>query len=102
MTDQTEPGYAWTDMGWGPDYGTWRYRVLSEAEISTQLGLYAKAEFDTTAKVASVTFQPCLNQDSRSQDRRVVHSWDFRDGPWTFTGVFDGKLSPFRFHSNPE
>ena len=82
-------------MGFDLDsgYGPWRYQVFpSEEELREKLRLFANVETDSTARVTSVTFQPCLNEDHRSQDRRVVQSWNLRNGKWTFVGVFDGKL----------
>lgn len=96
MSDDGSREYKWTYLGLDADsgYGPWRYQVFpSEEELREKLRLYAGVETDATAKVASVAFQPCLNEDCRSQDRRTVQNWNLRNGRWTFVGVFDGKGS---------
>jgi len=64
--------------------------VLSEETVSKSLALYAHSETDPSGGITSVSFQPSLNEDYRSQDRRAVHSWNLRNGAWKFVAVFDG------------
>ncbi|KAF8501337.1 protein serine threonine phosphatase 2C [Hysterangium stoloniferum] len=90
MSKSDESEYKWTNMGWGEAYGPWRYKVLSEETVSKNLPLYAHSQTDPSGGITSVTFQPCLNEDDRSQDRRAVHSWHLRNGIWKFVAVFDG------------
>ncbi|KAF8498824.1 protein serine threonine phosphatase 2C [Gautieria morchelliformis] len=93
MSANGPPDYKWTYLGLGADsgYGPWRYQVFpSQEELVKKFCLFANVEKDATARVTSVAFQPCLDEDSRSQDRRVAQSWNLRNGRWTFVGVFDG------------
>jgi len=85
-----EPEYKWTNFGWGDDIGPWKYQILPQEQITEKLRLYAYAEDDKETGISSITFQPCLNEDSKSQDRRAIHSWNLRNGTWKFIGVFDG------------
>jgi len=77
-----------TDMGWGPDYGPWKYTPLTEDELSSMLARLSGAT--VTADVHCVTFQPCPNPDETSQDRYVVQDWNLSNGVWKFLAVFDG------------
>jgi hypothetical protein len=95
MSDNGDLEYDWTYLGLDADsgYGPWRYQVSpSEEEVTEKLSLFADPETDATARVNSATFQPCLNENHRNQDRRVVQSWNMRNGRWTFVGIFDGQL----------
>lgn len=100
MTDHTIHGegqkafYAKTDMGWGPKYGPFTYRHMSEPYLSEELMRLSLAR--SQDEIDSVTFQPSLDPDQRIQDRRVVQKWDIGGGGiWTFTAVFDGQ--PHRY-----
>lgn len=81
--------FAWTDMGWGGE-DRWTYRKLTDEQIAHEL--HRKAQHGTIGNVDYVTFQPCQAYEARSQDRFVVQHWDFPDGRWTFSAVFDGEL----------
>ena len=84
---------AKTDMGWGPQFGTWDYRILTEPDLSETLASYANTTiYGTQSKVHSVSFQPCLLEEEASQDRCTSQEWHFPDGVWTFSAVFDGKV----------
>ncbi|KIJ28353.1 hypothetical protein M422DRAFT_61926 [Sphaerobolus stellatus SS14] len=71
-------------------YGPWRYQVIPKEEIAQKLALYAYAKEHSEAGITSVTFQPCLNEDERSQDRRIVHTWPLKNGIWKFIAILDG------------
>lgn len=79
--------FGLTDMGWGGDR-RWTYRMLSEEQISPILTDLSQPK--THGLVDSVSFQPCLSYEARSQDRHVTQTWDLLGGHWTFVGVFDG------------
>ncbi|TDL24204.1 protein serine/threonine phosphatase 2C [Rickenella mellea] len=82
--------FATTDMGWGGPK-RWTFRVLSDEQITPEIARLSHPH--THGPVDSVTFQPCQTFEARSQDRRVVQSWDLPGGRWTFSGIFDGHCS---------
>lgn len=86
---QEVDGFSSTDMGWGGD-DRWTYRILTEEQITSEL--HRLSDYGSKGRVDYVTFQPCTSYDSRSQDRYVVENWTFRDGTWSFSAIFDGKI----------
>ncbi|KAL5528158.1 hypothetical protein ACEPAF_7294 [Sanghuangporus sanghuang] len=79
--------FAWTDMGWGGE-DRWTYRKLTNEEVTQEL--HRIAHHGTNGNIDYVTFQPCTLYEARSQDRFVIQHWDFPDGHWTFSAIFDG------------
>jgi hypothetical protein len=77
-----------TDLGWGKEYGPWKYRKLHDQQLTSVLT--GVADPKTIAGVDCISFQPCLADGSESQDRYVVEDWELEDGIWKFLAVFDG------------
>lgn len=77
--------------GW-PNSGPWPYRILSEPVLSQELERSAQVMTHADGRVDSVSFQPCLNPEEASQDRRVAEEWSLPSGKWTFAAVFDGEF----------
>ncbi|GLB37218.1 putative protein serine threonine phosphatase 2C [Lyophyllum shimeji] len=78
----------YTDMGWPEHDALWRYDLLSEPLLSSELRrLAGAASYDNTD---SVTFQPCPNPEESNQDRYAVLNWTLSNGTWQFRVVLDG------------
>lgn len=80
-----------TDMGWEGE-GPFYYTAISEPQISTELTRSANASSDvlSNVRVDSVTFQPCLEEKERSQDRLFAVAVP---GVGLLSGIFDGTHS---------
>ncbi|KAG6853369.1 hypothetical protein C0991_004928 [Blastosporella zonata] len=75
-------------MGW-PEYeALWKYDLLTEPLLSSELGRLAGAK--SYQGTDCVTFQPCPNPEESSQDRYAVLDWTLRNGTWQFRAVLDG------------
>ncbi|KAF8161005.1 phosphatase 2C-like domain-containing protein [Crassisporium funariophilum] len=77
-----------TDMGWPQIDALWKYTVLPEPVLTTELARLslAKSVGDTDV----VTFQPCPNPEHFNQDRFVISDWELPNGTWAFRAIFDG------------
>ncbi|THH16578.1 hypothetical protein EW146_g4087 [Bondarzewia mesenterica] len=89
-TQQSSPAgqFAETNMGLGPAYGPWKYRILHEPHLTAEL-----ARMSSATKIGNadcVTIQPCPNSYEASQDRYTVQDWQLADGNWRFAAIFDG------------
>ncbi|RDB25034.1 Protein phosphatase 2C C10F6.17c [Hypsizygus marmoreus] len=78
----------YTDMGW-PEYDAlWKYDLLSEPELTSELARLAEAS--SSHDTDCVTFQPFPDPAVGNQDRYVVLQWPLANGSWLFRAVFDG------------
>lgn len=77
-----------TNMGWEGE-GPFYYTALREPLLSAELTRTANVKSETLSglRIDSVTFQPCLEENERSQDRLFSLAIP---GIGTLTGVFDG------------
>jgi pyruvate dehydrogenase phosphatase len=82
-----------TDMGWNGE-GPFYYTALPEPLLSSELARIANpaSQVLTNTRVDSVTFQPCLEETERSQDRHFSLAIP---GVGLLTGVFDGNSIPY-------
>ncbi|KAL0578837.1 hypothetical protein V5O48_003161 [Marasmius crinis-equi] len=78
----------WTDMG-QPGAGPWKYTLLSESHLSTEISRIAVTA-PGTAHVASFQPNEAPTSGIGNQDRYVVEDWDIRGELWRFRAVFDG------------
>ncbi|KAF5386184.1 hypothetical protein D9615_002443 [Tricholomella constricta] len=78
----------YTDMGWPEQAALWKYDLLSEPLLSSELGRLAAAK--SYHNTDCVTLQPSPNPEDSSQDRYVVLDWTLSNGTWQFRAVFDG------------
>lgn len=76
-----------TDLGWGPDVGTWNYRKVPESLLSSILAAVAKPT--RIESVDIIDFQPQTQQSS--EDRHVVKDWNLKNGTWKLLAIFDGR-----------
>ena len=77
-----------TDLGW-PGDGPFTYTILPEPFLSSELARLANSSCEHMSsgiRVDSVTYQPCLVEEERSQDRLFAHETSFG----FIAGVFDG------------
>lgn len=79
--------YGETNLGY-EGYGPWRYRKLSEPELTSLLTRLADPK--SIAGVDCVSFQPATGEAPINQDRYAVEDWDLEGGIWKFLAIFDG------------
>ena len=78
-----------TDMGYGSRYGPWKYTILPEPRLASELARLSSAT--RVGNADCVSLQPCPNPEEASQDRYVVQDWQLAGGVWRFAAIFDGK-----------
>jgi len=79
--------YGETNLGY-EGYGPWRYRKLSEPELTSLLTRLADPK--SIAGVDCVSFQPATGEAPINQDRYAFEDWDLEGGIWKFLAIFDG------------
>ena len=82
-----------TDMGWDGE-GPFHYTALPEPLLSSELARAANSSSQVlmNIQVDSVTFQPCLDENQRNQDRHFSLAIP---EVGLLTGVFDGNAIPY-------
>lgn len=79
------------NMGPGPILGgIWRFSILPEPLLSTELARLAGATANVSGDTDVVSLQPCLTETARSQDRYVIKDLELTNGTWRLRAIFDG------------
>ncbi|KAG5652237.1 hypothetical protein H0H81_005731 [Sphagnurus paluster] len=78
----------YTDMGWPEQDALWKYDLLPESLLFSELARLSAAT--TYRDTDCVTFQPSPHPEDNNQDRYAVFDWPLNNGTWHFRAVFDG------------
>ncbi|KAG6813656.1 hypothetical protein H0H92_008893 [Tricholoma furcatifolium] len=75
-------------MGYPEEDALWKYELLTEPLLSSELERLAGA--NSYQDTDCVTFQPCPDPEVTNQDRYAIFDWDLGNGKWHFRLLLDG------------